>query len=219
MIHANFLPTRINSSCRLPANFTLYIGCSGVKAKKAAGARRQYNDAATLASAVLDQWNTDETRISCSLGELIHQPSFDIDRFIGILSAIDQRLALRMQQFFNEVMIYIPNTIRALAIEDYRLLGEMVDASQKDAERCLGNQIEETICLAASARELGAVAASAFGAGFGGAVWALVEREQGSTFVDRWSRQFRRRFPDQHKARFFEEKTGPAAHHVGIESI
>jgi len=38
----------------------------------------------------------------------------------------------------------------------------------------LGNQIPQTIFLAKTARQLGAVAASAFGAGFGGSVWALV---------------------------------------------
>ena len=54
--------------------------------------------------------------------------------------------------------------------------GDLVDRSQQLAERRLGNQVPETIELARSARELGARAASAFGAGFGGSVWALVSR-------------------------------------------
>ncbi len=50
----------------------------------------------------------------------------------------------------------------------------MAERSQEAAERWLGNQIPETIALARLARHVGATAASAFGAGFGGSVWALV---------------------------------------------
>jgi galactokinase len=46
-----------------------------------------------------------------------------------------------------------------------RTLGVLVDRSQAMAESILRNQVPETIHLARSARELGAVAASAFGAG------------------------------------------------------
>ena len=65
------------------------------------------------------------------------------------------------------------------AIDQERLrlrarIGELVDRSQELAERYLGNQVAQTIELARSARRLGAVAASAFGAGFGGSVWAMV---------------------------------------------
>lgn len=42
------------------------------------------------------------------------------------------------------------------------------------AEDALENQVPQTSWLAARARELGAAGATAFGAGFGGAVWALV---------------------------------------------
>ena len=45
--------------------------------------------------------------------------------------------------------------------------------SQESAERLLGNQVPETAVLVASARAFGAFASSAFGAGFGGSVWAL----------------------------------------------
>src|SRR5204862_4044059 len=62
----------------------------------------------------------------------------------------------------------------ALAAGDLDRLGKLVEESQAAAERLLGNQIPETIELARSARELGAVAACAFGAGFGGSVYALL---------------------------------------------
>ena len=47
-------------------------------------------------------------------------------------------------------------------------------------------------------------AASAFGAGFGGSVWALVATEQASALREAWSREYASAFPDrQQQARFF----------------
>ena len=76
----------------------------------------------------------------------------------------------------------------------------------------LGNQIRETIELAASARDLGAKAASAFGAGFGGSVWALVEEADAPSFVQAWRSGYTERFP-QHAAlaRFFLTGAGISA--------
>jgi galactokinase len=50
----------------------------------------------------------------------------------------------------------------------------------------LGNQVPATMALARSARELGALAACSFGAGFGGSVWALVDRGIAGDFAARW---------------------------------
>ena len=49
--------------------------------------------------------------------------------------------------------------------------------------------------LARSAREHGAVAASAFGAGFGGAVWAMVRTADADAFVEAWRAEYLARFP------------------------
>jgi galactokinase len=42
------------------------------------------------------------------------------------------------------------------------------------------------MALARAAREHGALAASSFGAGFGGSVWALVDRDAADDFATRW---------------------------------
>jgi len=60
---------------------------------------------------------------------------------------------------------------------DGAALGGLVDRSQELTTTHLRNQVPETIFLAKAAREEGAIAASAFGAGFGGSVWALVPKE------------------------------------------
>ena len=76
--------------------------------------------------------------------------------------------------------------LEAFERTDGRALGELAADSQRDAELLLGNQVPETSALAASARTLGAFAASNFGAGFGGAVWALVEAAEADVFARKW---------------------------------
>jgi galactokinase len=98
----------------------------------------------------------------------------------------------------------------ALARGDLAAIGPLVDRSQELAERFLGNQIPETIALAREARRLGAVAASAFGAGFGGSVWALVATAEAETFRARWSEAYSRSFPAASAAAdFFATRAGP----------
>jgi galactokinase len=81
------------------------------------------------------------------------------------------------------------------------------------AEAFLGNQVAETVTLQRSARELGAVAASAFGAGFGGAVWALVPEAEGDEFLTRWSELYRKKHRKPGKeAVFFLSRAGPHAY-------
>jgi galactokinase len=62
------------------------------------------------------------------------------------------------------------------------------------------------------ARECGAIAASAFGAGFGGSVWALVLADQSGQFMNDWSSRYRETFPERASAaHFFISNPGPAA--------
>ena len=63
--------------------------------------------------------------------------------------------------------------------------------------------------LQRSARTLGAVAASAFGAGFGGSVWAMVAADESAAFLDAWSADYGATHPRAAEhARFLV--TGPA---------
>ena len=80
-------------------------------------------------------------------------------------------------------------SIDAFGQGDQARIGQLADESQSDAAVFLGNQIPETIALAASARRLGAFAARSFGAGFGGSVWALVEVDRAQEFARQWSPQ------------------------------
>jgi galactokinase len=116
----------------------------------------------------------------------------------------------RFEHFLLESNTFVPAAADALVRNDLGKLGTTVDRSQQAAEELLGNQIQETIFLARSARELGAVAASAFGAGFGGSVWALVADAEASTFQERWGETYVSRFPvAAEKAEILVTRPGP----------
>jgi galactokinase len=94
-------------------------------------------------------------------------------------------LETRLDHFIREDA-RILEAIEAFRSADADRLGALAAATQQDAERLLGNQIPETSALARAALALGAFAASSFGAGFGGSLWALVERDRADAFARRW---------------------------------
>jgi galactokinase len=99
-------------------------------------------------------------------------------------------LIARLEQFFEETFVIVPHAADALANNDVPQFGALVDRSQGGAERALENQIAETVHLARYARDLGAHAASAFGAGFGGSVWAMVPASEAERFASRWRERY-----------------------------
>ena len=117
----------------------------------------------------------------------------------------------RFDQFWLESERIIPAASEALAGGNLATFGALVDESQNAAETLLGNQVPETIWLAKRARELGAYAASAFGAGFGGSVWALVSRDRANEFARQWQEQYESYFSCcGATAQFFVTAAGPA---------
>jgi galactokinase len=61
------------------------------------------------------------------------------------------------------------------------------------------------------AYEQGAFAASAFGAGFGGSVWALIPAADAAAFGEEWMRRYRAAFPFRDTAEWFSAAPGPGA--------
>ena len=109
----------------------------------------------------------------------------------------------------------VPQASEALLAGELEVFGRLVNRSQQAAVQLLGNQTAETIYLAAAARQLGAAAASSFGAGFGGSVWALVPTAAAADFLTEWADGYFAEFP-QHsrRAAFFATAAGPAAFRV-----
>lgn len=206
LIQARFCPVVTERTVAVPAGRIFAVGSSGVAAHKAGGAREDYNRASRLAAEAAATWR----RVIGS-----HEPHLAAiarvtgTRGFGALPA-DYRAALtaaeatRVEHFLIENEELVPAAGDALERGDLATFGALVDRSQQCGARLLGNQIPETEALATLARELGADAASAFGAGFGGSVWALVAEDAVAEFVAAWRARYLERFPDRVEwARFF----------------
>ena len=128
----------------------------------------------------------------------------------GPFTAVD--LATRLEHFVCENEEIVGPAGDALARGDLERFGQLVDRSQALATDLLQNQLPQTDALAALAREAGAAAASAFGAGFGGSVWALVQKEVAVDFLSDWTAAYGAAFDaERDRADFFLSQAGPAA--------
>lgn len=213
----SFCPIRHERTVALPEDLSFVIGVSGVIAMKTGAALAKYNHAAMTARKVLEIWSAATGRNDTTLAAALASSSDAPDRMRKMLRVSKDAdfparlLCNRLKQFLEESTIIIPAATDALAKRDLTGFGALVDRSQHGAESLLCNQVPETAALARSARMLGAVAASAFGAGFGGGVWALVPTAHAPEFERRWSSRFHDQFSSAEHARFLITRAGPAA--------
>lgn len=221
LVQYSFAPIRLERTVPLPDDLVFVVAASGVVAEKTGGAREQYNRAAALAQEALHAWRdttgSTAASLAAALGEL---PNAEITLKSVLRERADDDaeqllhysdVARRLQQFTAEAA-FVRAAGDALVRGDLDLLGRIVDSSQMLAEFTLDNQVPETIDLADSARELGALAASAFGAGFGGSVYALVHATEASEFLRRWAAIYSEAYPARREAaRFFISAPGLAA--------
>lgn len=212
----SFCPVRLEEAIRLPEELTFVVGVSGVAAEKTGGALRLYNRAALAAAAILGLWRSATGRADATLAGAVRSSDEAPARMREVLrqsthpSFPSGELLARFDQFYQESEQIVPAAALALARRDLGALGELARLSQAGAERGLGNQVKETTALVRLARELGAVAASAFGAGFGGSVWALVESSRSAAFREEWQKAYRRKFPAAGAGECFMTGAGPA---------
>jgi galactokinase len=209
-----FRPVEAEGVVPMPAGCVFAVAVSGVEAEKTGAARERYNRAAAAAAAALDAWRTQTGRDDETLFRAATSAPDAPERLREAVASGPfggfpaEELDRRVEQFLLESLELVPAAADALAAADLAAFGSIVDRSQAGAERLLGNQIPETTSLARDARELGAHAASAFGAGFGGSVWALVNADGADAFLTSWERGYRRRFR-AHAPVFFTTGAGP----------
>jgi galactokinase len=217
----SFCPVRHERQVPFPADHGLVVAFSGVVAEKTGGAMASYNRASLAARAVLETWNRASGAGHSCLGRVVAEVGPAPIRQ-AIASAVaagfeTSDLADRFEQFYQESEVILPAAAQALAEGRLGEFGGLVDRSQALAEGLLRNQVPETIGLARTAREQGASAASAFGAGFGGSVWALVPHAEADRFAGRWQREYRAAFPDAARAaRFLFTRPGPGAFRLPV---
>ena len=216
-----FCPVRHERTVELPPGWTFVVASSGVAAPKTGAARERYNRASRATRRILEIWRSASRRQDLSLAAAVADaPGGAAEVRDAISRAGDTEfgpdlLVARFDQFVAESLRIVPAMGDALGRGDFAAVGSLVDQSQRWAETGLGNQIPETIGLARIARELGAAAASAFGAGFGGSVWALVRDGQEEAFSARWAAAYGHAFPAAAgRAVFLATRPGPPASRV-----
>lgn len=212
-----FAPARREREIALPDDWSFVIGASGIPADKTGDARDRFNELALAPAAILELWNRSSKRSDRSLlaaaaavpdlSERIH----NLLRIVPVQGYSPDTLSRRLDQYLEESLEIIPKVGDLLLRGQLALTGPLVDRSQALAESALGNQIPETVTLARSARQLGASAASAFGGGFGGSVWALVKSDDAESFRKRWAERYAAEFPNPtQRSRFFTTRPGPS---------
>ena len=217
----SFAPPRAERLLPMPTGYCFAVASSGIAAEKTGGARDAYNRVAAATHRILEIWRTSTERDDRTLAAALASAPDARQHIENAIDASNDRafgaaaLRARLAQFADESGRIIPAAADALERGDIDSFGTRVDESQHHAERQLGNQVPETIALARSARELGAPAASAFGAGFGGSVWALVPVHAAADFSSRWERSYAAAFPARASAaRFFVTSAAQAAHQL-----
>jgi galactokinase len=178
-----FVPSRALGGARVTDGWSFVIGTCGIKANKTGRAQEAYNKLSADAAALLALWNE-----HVATGA----PAISLAAALALPGAADTLRALA-GPLRNRLDAFIREDQRVLAARDAfervdaAEIGRLSADSQRDAEHLLGNQIPETVKLSDSALAAGAFAACSFGAGFGGAAWALVETSDAERFASRWT--------------------------------
>ncbi len=213
-----WIPVRFEGALPLPRSHRFVVASSGVMAEKTGSARGKYNRVSLLARHLHATWNRVTGRDDLSLAAAMESDPAAAAALRAMIphhtTATFDAAALerRLDQFLHETYTLIPAASAALQAQDWTRFGEVTAASMQGASDDLGNQVDETRALCALARDHGAVAASAFGAGFGGSVWALVEAAGAEDFRAAWSAAYARQFPAAGAlAMFFTTAAGPCA--------
>ena len=200
----SYMPVRHVQDVAVPESWTFVLASSGIAAEKAGRAQAQYNRASLGVRALIDLWRTHVGPI----GSLTEVLSADPDAESRLRSVVDQFatgdfsreiLHIRLTHFAREYP-RVAQAAAAFASADAARLGALASVSHEDADMLLCNQLPETNALVALAVKHGAIAASAFGAGFGGSVWAIVNTNDPAAvteFGDHWLAAYRAAFPDR----------------------
>lgn len=214
----SFCPVRLEMRLAAPRDCVFAIASSGVAAEKTGKALELYNRASRVARAVAEVWNRAAGGAAPHIAAILAGGPGRPAELRSVLERGEhpefrpEELLRRLDHFEEESERIVPQAARSIASGNLEALGAIVDRSQERGARLLGNQIPETEYLAREARRLGALAASAFGAGFGGSVWALARASEAAEFIEAWRSAYESAFPHRAaSARFFLTAAAPGA--------
>lgn len=186
-----YCPVAPVGTVEFPDDWVFVIGSSGVLAEKTGSALDKYNRVSTRAADVVAAARK-HSPVN-TLADVVKLPRATID---AINRDLSEDLLSRVYQFVMESEL-VRTFSSLLQSRQFSQLGQCVDRSHELARAHLLNQTDQTNHLQRAAREFGAIAASAFGAGFGGSVWAIVRSSAAQEFLDRWQADYASRFPEE----------------------
>jgi len=213
----HYFPVARTRQVSVPDELTFVVASSGIAAAKTGSARERYNRASSLVATLVQKWRTATGGEHATLADALASGPEAATQLRALADDTPdprERAALRarLNHFILESTELVPAALDALDARAIEEFGRLVDRSQEAAETLLGNQVPETSSLAQLARTQGAIASSAFGAGFGGSVWALVETSRAEEFRNTWRRAYRTRHPKAAaSSTFFVTRPGPGA--------
>lgn len=200
----SYMPVRHVRDVVFPESWSFVLLSSGIAAEKAGRAQAQYNRASLGVRALIDLWRAHIGPTPSLTAALAADPEGELK----LRAVIDRHasgewpreiLHVRLSHFAREFP-RVSQAADAVATADTARLSALAAASHDDADKLLGNQLPETNALVALAVKQGAIGASAFGAGFGGSVWAIVssaDADAVTAFGDAWMGAYRAAFPDR----------------------
>jgi galactokinase len=214
----SYRPVRLERTVKFPSGHVFVIASSGIVAEKTGAAMEKYNRASMLCQRAVQIWNKTTKRADPQLAAALASAPTAPNHLQNILQQAGDKkfspeeLLKRLEHFLAESEQIVPAAGTALAAGDLAEFDRQVTRSQQLAETLLGNQVPETVFLARRAHDLGAIAASAFGAGFGGSVWALTKANGAKQFLEKWLALYKSQFPTPAaNAVFLLTRPGPAA--------
>ena len=212
LVQYSFCPVRHERTVDFRPDHALVVAVSGVEAAKTGGARDHYNRVSLAVTEILRRWREDSGREDTTLADAV--AGRPCRRRETARTGRRRRLPARPPgpgAFPRRVRADHPRRLRGARGGGSRGVRTPGRRVQNGAETGLRNQVTETVALQRIARELGANAASAFGAGFGGSVWALVPNADAADFAARWLDAYRAEFPGRADATTAITRPGGAA--------
>ncbi len=200
LLLAEFDPMQIIERVSFPQQWSFVVGVSGVLAEKTGAALEDYNRGPITLRSVLARWNESTGRQDTSLAAVVrHLVGEATGEQVLADPALKPLLDLteagyergRVEQLLVESLVLVPAGARAISSGD-TAVGQVLERSHNLADTNLLNQVPATNALVAQARHMGAIGASAFGAGWGGSVYAIVPTADAQEFAKEWLEWYRR---------------------------
>jgi len=206
-----YAPTVHKADLSWPPDPVFAVCFSGVRAEKTKEALERYNLAARRAReaavACSRAWKMDLPNLAAVLdvAEAKHgrRAWLAIERALAGMPR-ELGLAGRVRQFVLEERRHLPEAEHALCRRDMARFGQMISRSHAASRRHLLNIVPQVDCLQRAAVKHGALGASGFGAGFGGAVLAVVPASGADGFIKKWRDAYEAAYPTEStEAAFF----------------